>query len=69
MHLYYICFLTGLAISASVYCGLHFLFPASAVNNFIRTSAPPSVLMAESREKWDNSNIPPHMVEINVEKT
>ncbi|KAL1968643.1 hypothetical protein VTN77DRAFT_1469 [Rasamsonia byssochlamydoides] len=67
MHLYYICFLVGLTISASVYCVLHFLFPAPAVNDFVRTAPSPSILMAESREKWDNADDAVHL-EIDAQK-
>jgi NCS1 family nucleobase:cation symporter-1 len=67
MHLYYICFLVGFAISAFVYCGLHFVFPATAVGKFVRSAPSPSILMAESREKWDNSDETVHL-EIDVPK-
>ncbi|CAI7565782.1 unnamed protein product [Penicillium pancosmium] len=52
-HLYYICFLSGLAISAVVYCTFHLLFPATAVRDFVSTAPPAPVLMREYRERWD----------------
>lgn len=68
MHLYYICFLVGLAISAFVYCALHFFFPARAVKNFVQTAPSPGTLMAESREKWDNRDERVHVFEIDATK-
>jgi NCS1 family nucleobase:cation symporter-1 len=55
-HLYYICFLSGFAISASVYCTLHFVFPTRAVKDFVVKSAPAEVLMREYQERWDGTS-------------
>ncbi|KAJ5166291.1 Allantoin permease [Penicillium canariense] len=55
-HIYYICFLSGLAISAAVYCSLHYLFPVLAVRDFVQTSPPAEVLMREYRERWDRGD-------------
>ncbi|KAJ6015146.1 Allantoin permease [Penicillium herquei] len=52
-HLYYICFLAGFVISASVYCALHFLFPVSAVQHFVESAPPAFILMDEYRDRWD----------------
>ncbi|KAJ5298328.1 uncharacterized protein N7443_006448 [Penicillium atrosanguineum] len=52
-HLYYICFLSGLVISASVYCGLHYVFPVAAIKDFVENSPPAKVLMREYQERWD----------------
>ncbi|CZR69975.1 related to uracil permease [Phialocephala subalpina] len=52
-HLYYICFLAGFSISASVYCGLHFIFPAEGLNRFVASSPPARALMAEYQDRWD----------------
>ncbi|RJE17958.1 hypothetical protein PHISCL_09704 [Aspergillus sclerotialis] len=52
-HLYYICFLTGLAISAAVYVTLHYLFPVRSVRQFVESAPPARVLMREYRERWD----------------
>ena len=52
-HLYYICFLTGLAISAAVYVTLHYLFPVKSVRQFVESAPPARVLMREYRERWD----------------
>lgn len=55
--LYYICFLSGLAISAAVYCVLHLLFPAGAVQDFVETAPPAASLMREYRERWDHGEV------------
>lgn len=52
-HLYYICFLTGLCISAAVYVALHFAFPVQSINQFVQSAPPARVLMREYRERWD----------------
>lgn len=52
-HLYYICFLTGLSISAAVYVALHYLFPVKQVNQFVESAPPAGALMKEYREQWD----------------
>lgn len=51
--LYYICFLSGLAISATVYCVLHWIFPVVAVQYFVGTGPSADVLMREYRDRWD----------------
>lgn len=52
-HLYYICFLTGLSISAAVYVALHYLFPVKRVKQFVDDAPPAGVLIREYRERWD----------------
>lgn len=52
-HLYYICFLSGFVISATVYCTLHFLFPVPAVEHFVKNAPSPGLLMDEYRDRWD----------------
>ncbi|KIY48482.1 allantoin permease [Fistulina hepatica ATCC 64428] len=53
MHVYYICFLSGFAISAFVFVLLHTVFPANRVKEYVRTAPAPHVLQEEFREKWD----------------
>lgn len=55
-HLYYICFLTGLSISATVYCTLHWIFPVEAIRNFLECAPPAGTLMREYRERWDRGD-------------
>jgi NCS1 family nucleobase:cation symporter-1 len=55
-HLYYICFLSGSSISATVYRLLHFLFPAQAPKNFVESSPQPASLMVEYEQTWDNES-------------
>ena len=55
-HLYYICFLSGMSISAAVYCMLHFLFPVPAVESFVTMAPPAATLMLEYRERWDRGD-------------
>ncbi|KAJ5825872.1 Allantoin permease [Penicillium riverlandense] len=55
-HLYYICFLVGLSISAAVYCALHYIFPVEAVRNFVECAPPAETLMREYRERWDQGD-------------
>lgn len=55
-HLYYICFLAGFAISFSIYCMLHFLFPAHGLNEFVSSSPSARALMVEYQEKWDSES-------------
>ncbi|KAE8149174.1 permease for cytosine/purines, uracil, thiamine, allantoin-domain-containing protein [Aspergillus avenaceus] len=62
--MYYICFLTGAAISAIVFTVLHCIFPASGVQSFVKTAPASEVLMREYRQQWDNS----HSVEALVEE-
>lgn len=52
-HLYYICFLSGIAISASVFIALHYLFPAEQVKEFVDSAPSPAILQVEYRERWD----------------
>lgn len=56
-HLYYICFLVGFAISASVYCLLHFVFPARMSEEFVKDGASAAFLMQEYRDRWEVSGI------------
>ncbi|KAJ5784738.1 Allantoin permease [Penicillium pulvis] len=53
MHIYYICFLSGFAISAGVYSALHILFPVPAVVEFVARAPSARVLMEEYRDQWD----------------
>lgn len=55
-HLYYICFLAGFAISSSIYCLLHFAFPAHELNEFVRSSPSSRSLMVEYQERWDGES-------------
>jgi NCS1 family nucleobase:cation symporter-1 len=52
-HLYYICFLSGFAISASVFSLLHFIFPAVTSQRFVADGTSPRELMKEYQERWD----------------
>ncbi|KAE8441774.1 hypothetical protein EG329_004332 [Mollisiaceae sp. DMI_Dod_QoI] len=56
-HLYYICFLAGFAISASIYCLLHIVFPAQGLNHFVTSSPSARALMAEYQERWDGETL------------
>ncbi|KAE8348185.1 permease for cytosine/purines, uracil, thiamine, allantoin-domain-containing protein [Aspergillus coremiiformis] len=53
---YYICFLTGTAISAVVYAALHYVFPAAAVRSFVATAPSPGTLMREYRARWEEES-------------
>jgi NCS1 family nucleobase:cation symporter-1 len=55
-HLYYICFLAGFAISASIYCSLHFIFPARELKQFVENSPSAKELMVEYQERWDGES-------------
>lgn len=55
-HLYYICFLVGLSISATVYCALHYIFPVKAIRDFVECAPPAETLMLEYRERWDRGD-------------
>lgn len=55
-HLYYLCFLVGFLISSSVYCALHFIFPAHGLNHFVASSPSPGSLMAEYQDRWDGDS-------------
>jgi len=55
-HLYYICFLSGFAISTAVYSTLHFLFPAQASKNFVENSPFPENLMTDYEQRWDSES-------------
>lgn len=52
-HLYYICFLSGFAISAGVYCFLHFVFPAKMSQGFVKDGSSPAYLQRDYQERWD----------------
>ncbi len=45
--------LSGSAIISSVFCFLHFVFPAHEVKEFLARSAPPGFLMNEYQNRWD----------------
>ena len=49
-HLHYICFLAGFAISAIIYCALHFVFPAHASKQFVAEDLSARELMREYGE-------------------
>ncbi|KAF9891407.1 hypothetical protein FE257_004263 [Aspergillus nanangensis] len=51
--LFYICFLSGITISATVFIALHHFFPATKVQHFVDTAPPAHVLMQEYRERWE----------------
>lgn len=53
-HLYYICFLTGMSISAAVFVALHYLVPDKRLQAFVNSAPPARQLMAEYRELYDN---------------
>ncbi|EED18301.1 allantoin permease, putative [Talaromyces stipitatus ATCC 10500] len=53
-HLYYICFLTGMSISAAVYIALHYAVPDKRLQAFVNSAPPARQLMAEYRELYDN---------------
>ncbi|PQE11482.1 Allantoin permease protein [Rutstroemia sp. NJR-2017a BBW] len=53
-HLYYICFLVGFAISATIFCILHLVFPAKDVVHFVASISSPKLLMAEYQGRWDS---------------
>lgn len=55
-HLYYICFLVGFAISASVFCLLHLVFPAKDVVHFVASNPSARFLMAEYQDRWDGES-------------
>lgn len=56
-HLYYICFLSGFAISASIYCLLHLIFPAVGSKQFVADVASLRELMKEYQDRWDGQTI------------
>ncbi|KAJ5980236.1 Allantoin permease [Penicillium waksmanii] len=41
-------------VAAAVYCTFHWLFPATAVRDYVATAPPAAVLMREYRERWDS---------------
>jgi NCS1 family nucleobase:cation symporter-1 len=45
-----------LVISASVYCGLHYVFPVPAIKDFVENAPPAKVLMREYQERWDRGD-------------
>ena len=55
MHLYYICFLAGLAISGTVYVSLHYIFPVRRIRNFVSSAIPAGELILQYREQLDDS--------------
>ncbi|KAI1912001.1 hypothetical protein LOZ53_002329 [Ophidiomyces ophidiicola] len=54
VRLYQICFLSGFAISAFVYCVLHFLVPVQAIKHFVANSPAADDLIREYREACDS---------------
>jgi NCS1 family nucleobase:cation symporter-1 len=48
--------LSGLVISAFVYCGLHYIFPVAAIRDFVENAPPAKVLMREYQERWDHGD-------------
>ncbi|KAE8137160.1 permease for cytosine/purines, uracil, thiamine, allantoin-domain-containing protein [Aspergillus pseudotamarii] len=54
--IYYVCFLTGTAISAAVYTALHYIFPTPEVRTFVEKAPSPAVLMQEYRSRWDRED-------------
>ena len=56
IHMYYICFLVGFSITASVFCLLHFVFPAKQVVNFVASSLSAKILIADYQDRWDGEN-------------
>lgn len=52
IHLYYICFLVGFCLSATVFCLLYYIFPPSEVMDFIDSNSAKS-LMADYQDRWD----------------
>ncbi|QRD88811.1 permease for cytosine/purines, uracil, thiamine, allantoin-domain-containing protein [Aspergillus flavus] len=50
---YYICFLTGTAISAGMYTALHYIFPTPEVRAFVEKAPSPGILMQEYRLPGD----------------
>jgi NCS1 family nucleobase:cation symporter-1 len=57
IHLYYICFLVGFVISASLYCFLHFIFPAKSLQEFVKNGSTPASLMSQYQDRWDGDGI------------
>ena len=53
LHLYDICFLVGFAICSSLYCFLHYVFPARKVQDFVTNAPAARVLMRIHREDTD----------------
>jgi NCS1 family nucleobase:cation symporter-1 len=55
-HLYYICFLAGFAISATIYCVLHLTCPAHASKQFVEESPSARALMRKYQERRDGES-------------
>lgn len=53
-HLYYICFLSGIAISGAVYAALHYFFPDQRLKAFLDNAPPSRVLIADYTEFYDD---------------
>ena len=58
--LYYLCFLAGFAISATVFIALNYFFPAPGVKDFVMSPATRKEVMAESQAKWDGEAVQNH---------
>ncbi|KAE8400626.1 allantoin permease [Aspergillus pseudonomiae] len=54
--IYYLCFLTGTAISAAVFTALHYIFPTPEVRRFVEKAPSPGLLMPEYRLRWDRED-------------
>ena len=52
-HFYYLSFLAGFCISATVFIALHHFFPPPEVKDFVLTAATHRQVMAEYQHKWD----------------
>jgi phosphotransferase system glucose/maltose/N-acetylglucosamine-specific IIC component len=50
---YYISFLVGFSIAAVVYVGLHYIFPAPSVRDFVMRPTTARQVMRDAEERWD----------------
>ncbi|KAI5308078.1 hypothetical protein KEM55_006634 [Ascosphaera atra] len=53
-HLYYICFMTSVVISVTVYAALHYFIPDRALKDWLAAAPPAKQLMAQYEEMIDN---------------
>jgi nucleobase:cation symporter-1, NCS1 family len=51
--LYYICFLTGVAISATTFVALNYIFPAKKLKAYVNDSQTWREARIEFRDRWD----------------
>ena len=56
-HLYYICLMYGFATGASIYCLLHFIFPAVASKQFVADATSPRELMKGYQDRWNGQTV------------